>query len=323
MKRIAALICSLLLSFCLLSGCTETKGGKNRLSVVCTIFPQYDIVRQIAGDSVELNMLLPYGMESHDFKLENLSVKDLALVAEADIIISVGGGSDSIWVNELREKVGNSNQVWAELCDFTETLCTEEHDHENGSEPHDSHEHFHEHSHEHLIDEHIWTSPKRMRESAVKIADILISAEPVIADICNEGLSRFTTRLGALDIEFAKLGAEAQKPAIFADRFSFRYLFHDYGLEYVAAFTGCSSSVDPSVLQITEITQRAIENSTNTIFYMENSNTKYAKKIAESVGAKPKMLHSCHNISKQEMKNGADYISLMTNNLAALKEAVK
>ena len=314
MKRCICFIMCAVVALCLLSGCGVTPKKNGKLNVVCTIFPQYDIVRQIAGDCVDLTMLLPYSMESHDFKLENLSVKDLQLVSEADVIISVGGPSDSDWVKELRKRVGNDKQQWVKLCELTETLCAEEHSHDHG------HDHVHGESE---VDEHVWTSPKRMISVAENIAEVLKSADPKIAARCDEGLATLISGLTVLDNEFTQLGEKACTPIIFADRFSFRYLFHDYGLDYEAAFTGCSSSVDPSALQIADLTQKAFEARSKTIFYMENSNIKYAKKIAGAVNGDIAMLHSCHNLSREEFRNGATYISLMTNNLNMLKEAVE
>jgi len=315
MKRFICLIVSLAVCLSLLSGCAAGERDSGKLSVVCTIFPQYDIVRNIAGDSVELKMLLPYSMESHDFKLENLSVKDLQTVSEADIIISVGGPSDSSWINELKKKVGNDTQKWVELSSMTETLCAEEHHH-------GEHDHDHDHS-DNEIDEHIWTSPGRMVQASLYITNILKAADPEISSVCDKGLIDYITELRLMEIELSSIGQRAQKPIIFADRFSFRYLFHDYGLEYEAAFTGCSSSVDPSALQIASLTQKALDNKATTVFYMENSNTKYAQKIAAAVGAKTAMLHSCHNLSREEFKKGETYVSLMKKNINALKEAVK
>ncbi len=310
MKRVVSLIVSILLGLTLFSGC-GAQNKQEKLKVVCTIFPQYDIVRQIAGDSVELVQLLPYGMESHDFNLENLSAKDLETVSEADIFISVGGESDSEWVNKLRQKVGREETLWLELCDMTETLCIE-HDHEG---------HSHEHSHQD-IDEHIWTSPQRMMDVSSVIYEKLKIADPEISDVCDKGFAEFMKDLKDLDAEFKDLGKLAHKTAVFADRFSFRYMFHDYNFSYSAAFEGCSTTVDPSAKKISELTMTAIENRSAVILYMENSNTKYATKIAESVGVKVGMLHSCHNISKKQAKQGVSYVSLMKNNLKVLKEAV-
>ena len=314
MKKIIVLLLIVALCSAMLSGCVNTRSDDGKLSVVCTIFPQYDIVRSIAGDSVDLKMLLPYSMESHDFKLENLSIKDLQTVSEADVIISVGGSSDGSWVGELKEKVGNSSQKWLELVDMTDTLCTEEH----------NHDHDNDHNHgDDEIDEHIWTSPGRMVYAAIYITNVLKELDNSIASVCDKGLIEYMTELRLMEIELQGLGQKADKPFIFADRFSFRYLFHDYGLKYEAAFTACSSSVDPSALQIASITKKAVDNNAKTILYMENSNIKYAEKIARSVGAKTAMLHSCHNLSREEFKNGETYLSIMRRNLEVLKEAME
>ena len=315
MRRLISFVLSLVVCLITLSGCSAAVDD-GRLNIVCTIFPQYDLVRSIAGDSVNLKMLLPYSMESHDFKLENLSMKDLEVVHDADVIISVGGASDSGWIGELKSRVCNDSQKWLELSSMTETLCAEEHDHGHG------HSGDHNHS-EDEIDEHIWTSPKRMTEAAFYISNVLKELDPGITSVCDKGLIEYITELRLMEIELDDIGQKADKPFIFADRFSFRYLFNDYGLKFEAAFTGCSSSVDPSAVALANITSKAIENNAKTIFHMENSNVKYAEKIAKSAGAKTAMLHSCHNISREEFRNGETYITLMKKNLKVLKEAIQ
>ncbi len=322
MKKLLCLLLVFLLSVFFI-GCSEQSDEESRLSVVCTVFPQYDFVRNITGDKVSAKMLVPLGTESHDFQLENLTVSELKTVAAADLVIYVGGESDSDWITELRHTV-KGNARWIALTDTVDTLSevisgSMEHVHE------DAHSHEDEHDHEHdAYDEHVWTSPKRSVEIVKAITEVLCELDSDNAQYYKANCQAYVSELQKLDEELLKVVSDAKaKRLIFGDRFPFRYLCDDYDLDYDAAFLGCSSGVDPSVAQITALTKSALESNTKVIFYMENSDPVFAKQIASAVGGKAELLHSCHTFSKQELTNGADYVSVMRENINKISEALK
>ncbi len=316
MKRFFAVILIGLVIVLSFAGCSGEQVDDNRLNVVCTIFPQYDFVREIAGDNVNLKMLLPYGIESHDFDLENLSVADITAVGKSDLFIYVGGESDRDWVAELKSTV-KSGTYWLALTDTVETLNEElagsmqrdkDHDHEETLDP----------------DEHMWTSPKRASRIVNAIMEKLCELDGDNAEIYKERGKRYIEKINALDKKMVKVTESAKtKTLIFADRFPFRYLMADYGLSYDAAFPGCSSATDPSVAQITSLTESAVNANAKVIFYMENSNPQYAKFIAEKVGVKTSMLHSCHTVTKEQYEEGATYLSIMSDNIIKISEALE
>ena len=170
MRKFLALLLCVLLCLCIF-GCGQVSREKNseKLNIVCTVFPQYDFVRALAGDKVNLKMLVPLGTESHDFKLENMSVADIRAVADADLVIYVGGTGDNAWISELKTKVEN-NALWLPLTEMTENLpelasnnMHHAHDHGDHDEACDGEE----------IDEHVWTSPLRTRQIVKNITDVL------------------------------------------------------------------------------------------------------------------------------------------------------
>lgn len=323
MKRIIGilLLLSAVVSVCV--GCgTEAKPSDNRLSVVCTVFPQYDFVRSIAGNKVDVKMLVPLGTESHDFQLENLTVAELKTVATADLVIYVGGESDLGWITELRNTV-KDNATWLALTDTVETL-------EEISS--DSMEHIHDHEHgEHSeheghtpYDEHVWTSPKRVMTVVRAITDELCRLDSSNAKIYEANCQKYLAELTQLDTELTLAVENGTKTQlIFGDRFPFRYLCADYGLTFDACFSGCSSGVDPSVAQMTSLTKSAMESEAKVIFYMENSNSVFAESVAQKVDGKAELLHSCHTFSKEELKSGVTYLSVMRENIRKISEALK
>ncbi len=324
MKKFIAIALVLLLVFSF-SGClNENAEGDGKLKVVCTIFPQYDFVREIAGDKVDLKMLLPFGMESHDYTLESMSIADIKAVAEADLVIYTGGEGDKRWIETLKETV-ETDALWLSLTETTELLpvaissSMQDHHHHDETCDHD-HEELHEHSAEY--DEHVWTSPKRAVSIVDAITQKLCELDSVNAEIYKINAKAYKDELMILDEQLIKATENKKQVLIFADRFSFRYLCHDYGLSFDAAFSGCSSTTDPTVAQINSLCVSATTSGAKVIFYMENSNLLYAEGIAERVGATAELLHSCHNVSSREFSNGATYLSLMRNNVQSITEAL-
>ncbi len=319
MKKIICIVLLIATVFSCLTGCGNRDKASARLEIVCTVFPQYDFIRNIAGDKANVKMLVPLGTESHDFQLENLTVAELKAVAMADLVIYIGGESDESWINELKDTV-KSNAKWCAMTDFTPTLkeiisesMEHEHSHEEGEEHHEGN----------AFDEHVWTSPKRAVEIVEALIDILCGLDSENREFYKVNCKSYVASLRELDTELEDIVSKAEKKKlVFGDRFPFRYLFADYGLEFDAAFPGCSAVSDPSVKQITSLTQTAIESGTKHIFYMENSNSVFAESIAEKIGGKAVLLHSCHTLSRRELDRGVDYLQLTAQNIERIKEAL-
>ena len=264
------------------------------------------MVRQISGGECLPEMLLSGGQDSHSYEP---TVGEMIRISEADILICTGGESDS-WVDEMLSGI-ESDVIVLKMMDYIEPLCADEHE---GEDEH----HDHEHSHEEY-DEHIWTSPKNAIIIAEEIAKTMYSADPGNADSYKSGMETFRSELEALDSELAEAAATLKKPLIFGDRFPFLYMAHDYGIDYRAAFSGCSSETEPSAARMTELITAAEENDVSVIFHIEFSTEKVANTIAEAIGGETGIFYSCHSVYDEDMENGETYISLMRKNIAAMK----
>lgn len=319
MKKLFIILLIVCLCVTFVSGCNQKSDKSLKLEIVCTVFPQYDFIKNIVGDKANVKMLVPLGTESHDFKLENLTVAELKTVAEADLVVYVGGESDEDWISKLRSTV-KSKAKWCALTRFTPTL--EEIFTESMEREHE-HEHGETHHTENAYDEHVWTSPKRAIDLVKSLTDIICTLDGENSEIYKKNCENYVSNLMLLDKELKDtVNAGVGKKLVFGDRFPFRYLCADYGFEFDAAFPGCSAVSDPSVKQITSLTQSAVESGTKTIFYMENSNPVFAESIAEKIGGKAMLLHSCHTLSRKEIESGLNYLSLTKQNIERIKEAL-
>lgn len=286
------------------SGCNGAENdATDGLKIITTNFPPYDFVKQISGGTVIPEMLLSGGQDSHSFEP---TAQQIIAISEADIFICTGGESDA-WVDEILLSMDSDVKV-IKMMDCVEPLCAEDHHHEEDG-------HHHDHSE---YDEHVWTSPKNAMKIADRIKDAMCEADSENAGTYNSGYSELYSSLTTLDHELAQTAENLTAPLIFGDRFPFLYMAHDYGIEYYAAFSGCSSETEPSAAKMTELIEAAKTNNVKTIFYVEFSTQKVADTVAEAAGAGTALFHSCHSVSDDDLKNGESYVSLMRKNIAKL-----
>ena len=178
--------------------------------------------------------------------------------------------------------------------------------------------------HETEYDEHVWTSPKNAVRISRAIEKALCGIDPDNAAFYQKNADSYAAELESLDQRFRDFFAGVSKKImVFGDRFPFRYFAEEYGLECFAAFPGCSSETEPSAATIAFLTDKVKSENISTVFYIEFSNHQVADSIAEAAGAKTALFHSCHNVSAQDQKDGATYLSLMEQNLNTLKEALR
>ena len=187
----------------------------------------------------------------------------------------------------------------------------------------DEHEHETESEHAHEYDEHVWTSPRRAMQIVDAISNAVIELDPDNIDEYQMNTAIYLSLLSDLDQEYREAIESSKRDYIvFGDRFPFRYLADEYGLKYSAAFPGCSSESEPSAKTVAYLIDRVREEEIPAVFYIEFSNQKIADAIAEETGAKKLLLHSCHNLTSEQMNNGVTYLDLMRDNLENLKEAL-
>ncbi len=339
MKKILSVSLTLLMLLGLFSGCAANAGNirdDKKISVVATIFPQYDFTREIAGEYADISMLLSPGAEAHSYEP---TPQDIIKIQNCDLFIYVGGESDA-WIADILDSLDLENTKVISLMDIVDVVEEEtvegmeaEHEHEHeGEEGEEAHadEHEHEegaeeeaHGEEIEYDEHVWTSPKNAMRITQAISDKLCEIDAVHADAYKANTSAYLERLSALDVRFQEVVESAKRSAIvFGDRFPLRYFVDAYGLKYSAAFPGCSTETEPSAATVAYLIDKVKADGIPVVFYIELSNHKIADTIAEATGAKSMQFNTCHNLTKDAFDAGATYLTLMEENVGSLKEAL-
>ena len=285
------------------------KGGK--LNILCTVFPLYDWARNIAGNTAEVSLLNENGADMHSYQP---TAADIVRLHSCDVLIYTGGESEK-WVAEVIKQSDNKNLKALNLIELLGDKAVTEREEgterrENGDE----------------TDEHIWLSLKNAEILTDKIAAALGGADNKNKYIYKTKAAKYAERLATLDKEYTEALKNARhKTLIFADRFPFRYLTEDYGLDYYAAFPGCSAETEASFETVIFLAKKADENG-DCIFITETSNGDIARAVNRNTAKKNKKiltLDSMQSVNKKDIKNGMTYISVMQKNLETLKIGVE
>lgn len=319
MKRLLSLLLAGVLLLGALCGCSVPAKQEEGLSVVATIFPQYDFARQVMGSSDDLTMLLRPGQEVHSYEP---TPQDIIAIQNCDLFIYVGGESDA-WIEDVLEGMDTSHMVILSLMDLVDPLeedtdsvleNPEEHSHEDGEATH---------LHEEEYDEHVWTSPKNAMLITQAICDALCDIDPSNAQIYRQNTAAYLEQLEELDQDFREIiGSASRDTLIFGDRFPLLYFVREYGLNYYAAFPGCASETEPSAATVARLIDLVREEQVPVVYQIELSNGNIARSIADSSGAKVETFYTCHNITRDDFNAGETYLSLMERNVNSLKEAL-
>lgn len=315
------------LSTCL-TGCgsSSSVGSSNdKIQIVTTIFPEYDWVKQIVGDNenVEVTILINNGVDIHSYQP---TVDDIIKISTCDLFVYVGGESDS-WVSDALAESTNSDMKVVNLLEILGDAAKEEEIIE-GMESEDEHDHAkdeHGDSEEVEYDEHVWLSLKNAALFCNEITDVLSDIDSENADSYKANLAAYSDKISALDKQYQDaVDSAAQTTILFGDRFPFRYLVDDYGIDYFAAFAGCSAETEASFETITFLAGKVNELDIDVIFTIDNSDKRIAETIINNTDSKDqtvKSLISMQSITADDVKEGITYLSVMEDNLSLLKEA--
>ncbi len=312
-----------------LVGCTNSANSTNstnstnsnennketaKIDVIATTFASYDLAKQVVGDNGNVEMLLNPGANSHSYEP---TPSDIVRMQNADLVIYTGGEMEG-WMDKVAETLDNEDTKLLRLLDVVNTV---EEEHVDGMEQEEEHVGGEDKQEE--IDEHIWTSVRNAIKITSAIRNSVSEMDVENAEEYADNAVKEITELKNLDAEFQEVVSDKVRDRlVFGDKFPFRYFVDDYGLQYSAAFSGCSSETEPSPKTIAFLVSKVKEEKIPVVLYIEMGNEKVATAIAKEAGAKAMQIHSLHNITKEDFENEETYISLMRRNVEVLKTAL-
>ena len=315
MNKLKKLVVIMLISFLgvtVITGCAS-KNDAHKYTIVATSFPGYDFARAIVKDSknIEVKMLLKPGGESHTYEP---TPEDIKLIKRSQLFIYVGGDSDE-WVSKILNNVDKNNTQIVKLIDLVDTkeevlkegMESDEEDNQEGAE----------------IDEHVWTSPKNAIEIVNKLENKIKKIDQEDQKYFENNAKKYINKLNSLDKSFKKVIKNSKrKEIIVGDRFPLRYFVEEYGLDYYAAFPGCSEQTEASANTISFLVKKVKQDQIPVVLKIELSSGNIAKTISKETNTKVLEFNSAHNITQKDFDAGITYIDLMKKNLKVLEEAL-
>lgn len=328
------------------------KGNSNKISIVCTTFPQYDWVKNILGEEAEhfdVTLLLDNGVDMHSYQP---AVKDIATAGSSDLFIYVGGESDT-WVEDALKEAKNKDLKAINLMETLDNFVKEEevvegmqeerkslgHSHEKSSK--EKQEQTQKESHENSqeingqkeaadeepeYDEHIWLSIRNAESIVKNIEKAIEQLDSDNAKVYQTNAKNYIKKLDTLDKQYANTIQNAKYKAIlFGDRFPFRYMADDYDLKYYAAFAGCSAETMAGFETVTFLAKKADELRLPVILTIENSDGRIAEAVKSNTTKKNQKIlamNSLQSVTKEQIADGITYLQVMQENLSVLSEAL-
>ncbi|NTJ98361.1 zinc ABC transporter substrate-binding protein AdcA [Enterococcus faecium] len=279
--------------------------NKEKLSIITTFYPMYDFTKNIVGDEGDVKLLIPAGSEPHDYEP---SAKDMATIHDADVFVYHNENMES-WVPKAAKswEKGTPNIIKG-----TENMVllpgNDEDEHDHGED-----------GHHHELDPHTWVSPHRAIQEVTTIKEQLIKLYPKKAKIFETNAEKYLTKLDALDREFQMDLKDAKQKSFVTQHAAFGYLALDYGLTQVP-IAGLTPEQEPTVDRLTELKKYVTDNQIHYIYFEKNANDKIAKTLADEANVKLEVLNPLESLTQKQMNDGEDYLSVMKENLTALKK---
>lgn len=333
-KKIVSFVTSAIMVVGMITHSTSLAEAHNdKLNVVCTIFPEYDWTYNIVGNNpdVDLTLLIDNGTDLHSFQP---SAQDMVTISNCDVFIYVGGTSET-WVDDALKNANNKNMQVINLLDVLDTnVKTEEvvegmqeEPHEHDHDDHDDHDDDDEyHNQEVEYDEHVWLSLTNAETICNYICDVMCSIDSNNSSLYKDNTAKYINKLQTLDDKYKSMvEGSKRKTIMFGDRFPFRYLVDDYGIDYYAVFVGCSAETEASFKTVTFLANKLDELKLPTVLTLETSDQAIAKTIVSNTTNKNQsiqVMNSMQSVTANDIANGTSYLSIMEQNYNVLDHAL-
>lgn len=306
--------CSLLLLAILLfilTGCPASEkpvAGTRRPVVVTTLFPLYDFARTVAGDRMEVSLLLPPGVEPHHFEPRP---EDMARIQRAALFVYTGPFMEP-WAERV---LAGTDRAKVRVLQAAEGVSLMQVKEEGGHGKHDN-----DHGHgERGVDPHVWLDFDNSRIMAENIAAALSQADPSGAVLYRQRADALLKRLALLDRAYREgLASCSSRTVIHGGHNAFGYLGRRYNLTYRAA-AGVSAEVEPTPRRLAELVKLVRAGGSKAVFSEELVSPRVAEVISRETGVTVLKLHGAHNVARDELARGTGFIELMEENLKNLK----
>lgn len=305
----------LLLSAAFLTACGNKaesgEGVSDEITVMTTFYPMYNFAEQVVGDEGTVELLIPSGTDAHDFEP---SAKDIAKISDSDVFV-YNSTEFETWAEDILANVDQDKVKVVEASQNIELMAGDEHDHEE-DEDHADHDHSHE------VDPHVWLDPVLAQKEVEAIRDGLIEKYPDKKEAFEKNAAAYIEKLQELDAEYKEAFAQAENKTFVTQHAAFGYLANQYGLTQ-ESISGISPDQEPSPSRLAQLKEYIDEHNVSVIYFEATASSKVAETLAKETGVELSVLQTLESLTDDEQKDGKDYISVMQENLEALKKSIK
>lgn len=311
MKQIVILLIFLLLivpvSGCKLINNTDVNNSEKdvvtnnseQMVVKVTNYPLYFFTSKIAANKLDVQSLLPPGVEPHGWEP---SPRDLIDLEQADLLIYNGAGLED-WIVNLSHNLDNQKLLAFDASTGIELLKSET-------------------DHEVAFDPHIWLDPNNGIKIVSNILDVLIEKDPENKEFFRENAQGLIEQLENLDKHYQEELANTPKKVFVVNHAAFGYLAKRYDLQQMAVM-GVNPHTEPTPQKVIDLVKLSKEYDLKYIYTETLVSSKVSEVLAKEVGIKTKVLNPIGNLTAEDINAGKDYFSIMYENLAALKEGLE
>lgn len=303
-----------LLAGCGAAGSTTENTESDKLQIVTTFYPMYDFTKQVAQDDAEVSMLLEAGMEVHSFEP---SSQMIAEIQDADVFIYNSPEMET-WVPDVLASIDTSDMVV--IC-ASDAITLLEYEGEAHAHDHESEEKGANAGHSHTVDPHVWLDPVLAQTEVSTIAEGLAEADPDNAEDYLENAGIYNGKLNELDEAYRAAFEGTENRTFVTQHAAFAYLAARYDLNQISV-TGLNAEVEPSAAALATLSDYVKANNISHIYFENNASSQTAETLAEEVGVELAVLSPLEGITEEDQKKGSDYISVMLDNLEALKKSI-
>jgi len=301
---------ALVLVGCGTSGSDESAVSEDGIQVVTTFYPMYDFAKNVVGDNGEVSVLLDAGQESHGYEP---TPQDIAAIADADVFVYNSDEMET-WVPSVLESIESSDVIIVEAAEDIalfelEETAEEEHSDEEGEDAHN-------------VDPHVWLDPVYAQEEVAAILAGVLEADETKKESYEANAAAFNEKLAELDAAYQTAFETAENRTFVVQHAAFGYIARRYELTEVAV-SDVSSDAEPNPAKLAELQQFMIDNQITTVYYSDSASSKTAQTLAEATGATLEVLSPLEGITDEDQEAGKDYLSVMEENLTALKKVIQ
>ena len=285
------LICGCLLLTLIMAGCNQNTTNK-KLTVYASFYPLYDFAKNIGKDKIEVKLVVPSGIEPHEFQINPRKFAD---ICSASMFIYDGLGLEP-WAEKLLPELKDNNVEITKSTIGIKLLKRGV----NSNDP------------------HAWLDPTNAIIECENIKNSLIKIDKKNIEFYEQNFQTYKKELLKVDKAYKEGLSKRIKNEIISSHSAFSYLASKYNFKQIS-ICGISSENEPSSVDMAKICRFAKENNIKYILYETLKSPKLSNVIAEEIGGKTKVLNPIEGLSEEEIKNGENYLSKMYENLETLE----